>query len=336
LGSVWYVDAAGVPGEIVVEHYAQRASVGLIVTEGTYPSPGSQGYPGQPGLVTPSQVAGWRRVTDAVHAAGGRIVAQIMHAGRVSHPEITGGAAIVAPSAIAIVGEVHTPNGKQPYPVPHALQTAEIPAVVAEFVTAAQNAISAGFDGVEIHSANGYLLHQFLAPTSNTRTDGYGGSPENRARLAIEVVRAVAEAIGAARVGIRISPSHNIQDVLESDAKDAAATYAALLEAIAPLGVAYLSILHADPSGTLVQDLRARFGGSVVLNTGFGSVTSREEAVNLVADNHADGVAVGRLAIANPDLVRRWQENRELNEPNPSTFYGPDAAGYTDYPFLQN
>ena len=327
---------SGVPGDLVATHYAQRATIGLIVTEGTYSSPSAQGFPGQPGLVTPAQIAGWHRVTDAVHAAGGTIVAQVMHAGRVTHPQTNGGHPVVAPSAIAIDGQTHTPGGRLAYPVPHALTTDEIGGVVAEFVTASRHAIEAGFAGVEIHSANGYLLHEFLAPSSNTRHDGYGGSPENRARLTGDVVRAVADAIGAGRVGLRISPAHNIQDVLELDAADLEATYGALVDQIAPLGLAYLSILHSEPSGDFVQGLRTRFGGPVIVNSGFGTITSRDEVRDLIDHDYTDAVAVGRLAIANPDLVRRWQEDRELNEIDPSTFYSPDAAGYTDYPALRN
>ena len=176
----------GVPGPLLVEHYRQRASLGLIVSEGTYPSPAGRSYMGQPGLVTEEQIAGWKKVTDAVHAEGGRMFAQVMHGGRVSHPDITGGHEIVAPSAVAIDGEVRTPAGKKPYPVPHALTSDELPVVMQEIVTASRNAIDAGFDGVELHSANGYLLNEFLAPNSNIRTDSYGGSPENRARFVIE------------------------------------------------------------------------------------------------------------------------------------------------------
>ncbi|MCR6492834.1 alkene reductase [Cellulomonas sp. P24] len=326
--------AAGVPGDLVAEHYAQRASVGLIITEGTYPSHESRAYPGQPGIVTEEQVEGWRRVADAVHARGGRIVMQLMHSGRVAHTDITGTDRIVAPSAIAIDGEVRAAVGKLRFPVPHALTTEELDVVRDEFVTAARNAIVAGLDGVEIHSANGYLLHQFLSPASNQREDGYGGSPQNRARFGIEVTTAVAEAIGAGRVGIRISPMHNIQDVLETDAADATATYEALVDGIAPLGLAYLSVLHSDPTGELVQGLRARFGGKLIANSGFGRITTRDEALALVAEASADAVAVGRLAIANPDLVERWQADAAENTPDPQTFYGSGPEGYTDYPRL--
>jgi N-ethylmaleimide reductase len=327
-------DANGVPNDLLVEHYRQRATTGLIVTEGTWTSPVSKAYPGQPGIFTQDQIAGWHRVTDAVHAEGGLIVMQLMHGGRVTHPEITGGLTPVAPSAIAIDGETHTPLGKRRFAEPHALEEAELPVVTAEIVQAARNAIGAGFDGVEVHSANGYLLHEFLSPASNVRTDAYGGSPANRARFGIETVTAVAEAVGADRVGIRISPSHNIQDVFETDDAETKATYDALIDGIAPLGLAYLSVLHRDPAGELVQDLRARFGGPLMVNSGFGVITDRDEAIDAIANGTADVVAVGRQVIANPDLVARWRDDRELNEPNPNTFYGPSAEGYTDYPAL--
>ncbi|WP_457972434.1 alkene reductase [Arthrobacter sp. D1-17] len=325
----------GVPGPLLVEHYRQRASLGLIVSEGTYPSPAGRSYPGQPGLVTAEQIAGWKKVTDAVHAEGGRMFAQIMHGGRVSHEDITGGHQVVAPSAIAVDAETRTYNGKQPHPVPHELTADEIPVVIQEIVTASLNAIEAGFDGVELHSANGYLLHEFLAPNTNVRTDSYGGSPEKRARFVIETVNAVVEALGANRVGIRISPEHHVQGIEENNPEDVRATYEVLVNSIAPLNLAYLSILHADPSGDLVQDLRARFNGTFLVNTGFGDITTRKEAVSLVADGHADAVVVGRPAIANPDLARRWREGLPLNELDLSTMYGEGAKGYTDYPAYQ-
>lgn len=324
--------ADGIPGELVAEHYAQRAGLGLLVTEGTYPSAESRGYPGQPGIVTAEQAAGWARVASAVHEAGGVVVMQVMNAGRVSHPEITGTDRIVAPSAIAIEGEVHVPSGKAPYPVPHALTTAELSTVRQEFVDAARRAVDAGLDGVEVHSANGYLLHEFLSPASNQRTDGYGGTPAERARFVVEVTSAVAAEIGAGRVGIRISPAHNIQDVAETDAVDVAATYGALVERLAPLGLAYLSILHREPDCRLVRDLATGFGGPIMMNTGFSEMTTRHEAHHLVDQRLADVVAVGRPAIANPDLVERWAGDHPENEPNVDTFYGGGADGYTDYP----
>ncbi|QNK82499.1 alkene reductase [Nakamurella sp. PAMC28650] len=326
--------ADGVPGELVAEHYAQRAGLGLLVTEGTYPSAESRGYPGQPGIVTAEQAAGWARVARAVHDRGGVLVMQLMNAGRVSHPEVTGTDRIVAPSAIAIDGEVHTPNGSKPYPVPHALTTAELSTVRQEFVDAARRAVDAGLDGVEIHSANGYLLHEFLSPASNQRTDGYGGSPAERARFVLEVTAAVAAEVGAGRVGIRISPAHNIQDVAETDAADVAATYGALVEGLAPLGLAYLSVLHREPESELVRSLAAAFGGPMMVNTGFQAMTTRQEAHHLVGQGLADVVAVGRPAIANPDLVERWAGGHPENEPDASTFYSGGADGYTDYPRL--
>ena len=218
--------------------------------------------------------------------------------------------------------------------MPHALTTAEVEEVREAFVAAARRAVDAGLDGVEVHGANGYLLHEFLAPSSNRREDRYGGSPENRVRLVVEVVQAVAAEIGAGRVGLRISPAHGVQDVLEPDGADVETTYGLLVDALAPLGLAYLSVLHADPTSELVQGLRARFGGHLMINDGFGVVTSRADAEALVAEGAADSVAVGRMVIANPDLVERWDGGHPENEPDPDTFYAGGARGYTDYPFL--
>jgi N-ethylmaleimide reductase len=324
----------GVPNDLVVEHYRQRAGVGLIVTEGTYPNHESQAFVGQPGIVTDEQVDGWRRVAGAVHARGGRVVMQVMHGGRVTHPDVNGGRRVVAPSAIAIDGAGHTEKGKQPYPVPHALTTEEVRRTLQDFVDASKRAVEAGLDGVELHGANGYLLHEFLSPASNRRDDGYGGSPENRARFVVEVVTAVAEAIGAGRVGLRISPEHNIQGALETDRDDVRATYGALLDQLRPLGLAYLSVLHREPAGELVQELRKRFGGGLMANSGFGTVTTRAEAVQLIEAAHADAVAVGRAVLANPDLVERWRREHPENEPRAALFYASGAEGYTDYPTL--
>lgn len=325
----------GVPGPLVVEHYRQRASLGLIVSEGTYPSHAGQGFPGQPGLVTDEQIAGWSAVTDAVHAEGGRIFAQVMHAGRVTHEDTNGGRTVVGPSAIAIDGMTRTYKGKQPFPVPHALTEDELPGVIAEFVQGSVNAIKAGFDGVELHGANGYLLHEFLAPSANQREDRYGGSPENRIRFVVEVVTAVADAIGAGRVGLRISPEHNVQGATELDRDDLSRTYSLLTQAISPLGLAYLSVLHQEPSGEFVRELRKQFDGAFLLNTGFSLITTRAEAFSLIEQDLADAVVVGRPAIANPDLARRWEENLPENEPNMATFYTSGAEGYTDYPAYQ-
>jgi N-ethylmaleimide reductase len=322
-----------VPRDIAATYYGQRAGAGLIVTEGTQPSAVGQGYLDTPGIHTPEQIEGWRDVADAVHAGGGQIVVQLMHAGRISHPDNKHGLETVAPSAIAAPDTMITADGPKPHPTPRALETDEIPQVIAEFVHAANSAIEAGLDGVEIHAANGYLVHQFLAPSSNQRTDGYGGSPEARAQFAIDVTTAVAESIGADRVGIRISPSHNIAGVLEEDAADTATTYQTLIAGIAPLGLAYLHFL-ADPTSELITSLRQGFDGPIIANDGFGSVTDQAAAQRLLDEGLGDLVAVGRQFIANPDLVQRWKTGAPLNEPDQSTFYGGDAHGYTDYPFL--
>ena len=322
-----------VPRDIAVTYYGQRAGAGLIITEGTQPSAVGQGYLNTPGIHSPEQIEGWRAVADEVHANGGRIVVQLMHVGRIAHPDNKHGLETVAPSAIQLEGQIITAEGQLDHAVPRALETDEIPGIVEEFVHASRSAIEAGLDGVELHAANGYLLHQFLGPKSNLRTDEYGGSPENRARLVLEVARAVVEAIGADKVGIRISPAHNVQGVVEDDAADVAATYGTLVDGLAPLGLAYLSVL-ADPSTELFADLRTRFGGIVIANSGFASVTQLDEVKQIVDGGQADLVAVGREYIANPDLAERWRTGAELNEPNQATFYGGDAEGYIDYPTL--
>ncbi|WP_394938284.1 alkene reductase [Psychromicrobium sp. YIM B11713] len=324
----------GVPAEILAEHYAQRAGLGLIVTEGTYPSHESRSYIGQPGIVTEAQAAGWAKVAEAVHRAGGRIFMQIMNGGRTGHSKMSGVDRTIAPSAIAISGEVRVGAEKLPPQVPHALTIEEVGVVRDEFVAAARRAIDAGFDGVEIHGANGYLVHQFLSPVSNVREDRYGGSPQARASFAVEVLRAVAAEIGAERVGIRLSPEHNIQDVLETNPEDVKATYHALLEGVSDLELAYLSVLHRDPASELVQGLRSSFGGAFMFNSGFSTLTSREEAAGVLSDELADLIAVGRPVIANPDLIERWEAGHPENEPNPATFYGGGAEGYNDYPRL--
>ncbi|MDQ3156134.1 MAG: alkene reductase [Actinomycetota bacterium] len=323
-----------VPRDIAVTYYAQRAGAGLIVTEGTQPSAVGQGYLDTPGVHTPEQIEGWRAVADAVHAEGGHIVVQLMHVGRIAHPDNKNGLESVAPSAIQLDQQTVTADGKQDSVVPRALETDEIAGVIEEFVHAAKSAIEAGLDGVELHSANGYLLHQFLAPSSNERADEYGGSPQNRARFSIEVTKAVVDAIGADRVGIRISPAHNVQGALETDPDDVATTYATLVDAIVPLGLAYLSIL-ADPQTDLFQDLRRRFGGPVIANTGFSHVTDLDEVKEIIDGDLAELVAVGRPFISNPDLVTRWKSGAELNAPNSKTFYGGGAEGYTDYQTLE-
>jgi 2,4-dienoyl-CoA reductase-like NADH-dependent reductase (Old Yellow Enzyme family) len=323
----------GVPQDIAATYYSQRSSAGLIITEGTQPSAVGQGYANTPGIHNDEQIGGWRAVAEAVHDSGGQIVVQLMHTGRIGHPDNKHGLEVVAPSAVAAPDAIFTPTGMQPYPIPRALETDELAGIIGEFVQASKNAIDAGLDGVELHSANGYLLHQFLAPSSNVRTDTYGGSPQARAGFVVEVAEAVARAIGPERVGIRISPSHNIQGVLETDEAETAATYRALIDGIAPLGLAYLHAL-ADPRSELIRDLRARFGGVFIANDGFATVTTKEHAQQILDEGLADLVAVGRLFLANPDLPRRWRFDAELNEPDAETFYTPGPRGYIDYPAL--
>jgi N-ethylmaleimide reductase len=325
--------AGNAPTELNATYYAQRAGAGLIVTEGTAPSAVGQGYLNVPGLYSLDQIAGWRMVADEVHRAGGTIVAQLMHAGRIAHSDNKDGVETISASAVRAPGEMVTADGPKPHDVPRALGTDELAGVVQDFVTASRNALDAGLDGVEIHAANGYLLHQFLDPTINLREDAYGGSPENRARFVIEVVKAVAEAIGSDKVGLRISPGHQFNGVGEEQGDDLDATYTALVDAVAPLGLAYLSIL-ASPLTDLTGDLRKRFGGSVLLNDGFGEVTTLESVEKLLETGLADAIVVGRPFLANPDLRTRWEQGAELNEPDADTFYGGGAEGYTDYPTL--
>ncbi|WP_280217334.1 alkene reductase [Nocardia neocaledoniensis] len=324
-----------VPTAMNAEYYAQRAGAGLIVTEGTAPSVAGQGYPTVPGLYTDEQVAGWRLVADGVHGAGGTIVAQLMHVGRVAHAGNKGGAETIAPSVVQAPGQIPTLTGMVDHDVPRAIEIGEIAGIVAEFVEAARNAIRAGLDGVEIHGANGYLLHQFLDSTVNLREDEFGGRPENRARFVIEVVAAVADAIGADRVGLRLSPGHLLNGIGEVPGADLVETYRAVVDGIAPLGLAYLSILASpfESFEPLVRDLRTRFGGSVLFGA-TPAATSLETVEELLEKGLADAVVVGRAFLANPDLVERWRIGAELNEVDVTTLYGGGAHGYTDYPTL--
>ena len=317
------------PTALNAEYYAQRAGAGLIVTEGTQPSAVGQGYPNTPGLHTDAQVAGWRLVADAVHARDGRIFAQLMHVGRIGHPVITG-VQPVAPSAITPDGEVFTQEGMKPFTEPRALETSELPGVVAEFVDASRRAIEAGLDGIELHSANGYLLHQFLADSTNVRTDAYGGSPANRARFVVEVATAVAGAIGADKVGIRVSPGGTFNAMVETEVEQ---TYAALVEGLAPLGLAYLHITEG-PETSFGEALAKQFGGVVIASTAFTGDSSLATAQETVDTGHGDLFAIGRDFIANPDLVQRLRTGAPLNEQRTELFYGGGAEGYTDYPAL--
>lgn len=323
----------GVPSDLHVEYYTQRAGVGLIVTEGVFPAFTNRAFVGQPGITNDEQQAAWAKVADAVHQQGGVIVMQIMHAGHVTHPGLTRGAQPEAPGATSSgAEEIRTYEGKQPVIPARALTSDDLERVKKEFVNAARRAIDAGMDGVELHSANGYLLHEFLSPVTNQREDAYGGSPQARAAFVVEVIRAVAAEIGAGRTGFRVSPEHNIQGVLETDHQDVVATYDALIDGVNDLGLAYMSVLHADIDGEFIAHLKQRFQGVFLLNSGFGSYTSREEAEHMVSSGVADAVVVGRPVIANPDLVYRWSEGLPENEPHPETFYTPGAQGYTDYP----
>ncbi len=321
--------AGEAPTELAAEYYAQRASAGLIITEGTQPSAVGQGYPHTPGLHTDAQVAGWTLVADAVHARGGRIIAQLMHSGRISHQAITG-LQPVAPSAVTPAGEVYTEQGMKAFELPRALATDELPGVVAEFVDAARRAVAAGLDGVELHSANGYLLQQFLSDSTNTRTDSYGGSPENRARFVIEVATAVADAIGPERVGIRISPAGTFNDIAETETE---ATYTALLAGLNPLGLLYLHVVEG-PETDFHHQLRKQWEGTFIFNTGFTGPSDLATAQEAVDSGSTDLFCIGRGFLANPDLVQRLRTGAELNEPDMDTFYSGGAKGYTDYPAL--
>ncbi|MFJ9025376.1 alkene reductase [Streptomyces sp. NPDC102259] len=316
----------GVPTELNAEYYAQRASNALIITEGTQPSADGQGYLLTPGIYDQAQVAGWRTVTDAVHAAGSRVFIQLMHVGRISHPDNTPHhRQPVAPSAIRPQGVMFTASGPQEMPEPRALSTQEVAETVEDFRRAAAAAIAAGADGVEIHGANGYLIHQFLSDNSNQRTDAYGGSIEARIRFAVEVAAAVADEIGPERTGIRISPGNPYNDIAESDTH---ALYPALVEALRPLGLAYLHLMHAGDEA-LLDTLRAQWPGTLILNRAGADIPTRAKDIE---NGTADLVSVGALALANPDLVERLRVGAELNSPDPATFYGGGAVGYTDYP----
>ena len=319
----------GVPTALNAEYYAQRAGAGLIVTEGTQPAAVGQGYPNTPGLHTDQQVAGWRLVADAVHARDGIIFAQLMHAGRIGHTSITGERS-VAPSPLAAVGEVFTGTGTAPFQEPRELALDELPAVVAQFAEAARRAREAGLDGVELHAANGYLLHQFLSDNTNVRTDAYGGSPANRARFVVEVAAAVAEAIGAERVGIRVSPAGRFNDIAETETET---TYAALVEGLDPLGLAYLHVTEG-PETAFGEAIGKQFTGAVIASTGFTGSSTLAAAQQAVDSGTGELFSIGRGFLANPDLVERLRTGAELNEQRQGLYYGGGAEGYTDYPSL--
>ncbi|MGW7342297.1 alkene reductase [Streptomyces sp. NPDC054854] len=320
----------GLVTDLVAEYYSQRASAGLLISEGIQPSPVGQGYPFTPGLHNAEQIAAWRRVTDAVHAAGGRIFAQLMHSGRIGHPSLLpDGLVPVAPSAVAPQGQVFTADGPKDFVTPRELTGAEVRATIADYAEAARNAVEAGFDGVELHGANGYLIHQFLAPGTNLRTDEWGGTTENRIRFAVEAVKAVAAAIGAERTALRVSPGNPYNDISEPEPRP---VYEALVKDIDGLGLAYLHVMESGPDsreGTLA--LRKLFTGPLVLNPATEGPTDHR-ALGLIEDGTADLLAFGALFLANPDLPDRLRTEGPYNAPDPATFFGGDARGYTDYP----
>jgi N-ethylmaleimide reductase len=321
-----------VPGPLMAEHYAQRASAGLIIAEATMAMEGNSAFWMEPGIYNDAQVAGWRAVTDAVHAKGGRIFLQIWHGGRACHPLLNDGQQPVAPSPIAITGdEVHTPQGKQPYVTPRELQDHEIPGIIAGFQQAATNAKAAGFDGVEVHGANGYLLDEFLRDGANHRSGPYGGPLENRARLLLEVTEAVCGVWGSDRVGLRISPLNSYNSMKDSDP---AGLTAWLARKLSGTGLAYLHVMRSDflgqQQGDVITPARENFDGVLVANMGY----SAEEADTAIKAGQVDAVAFGVPFLANPDLPERFRRRAPLNDPNPATFYSPGPAGYTDYPAL--
>ncbi|GAA4623523.1 alkene reductase [Actinoallomurus vinaceus] len=317
--------------ELMATYYAQRASAGLIVTEGTQPSVVGQGYPDTPGLHSAEQVAAWRKVTDAVHAEGGVIFAQLMHAGRIGHPDLLPeGLHPVGPSAVAAQGQVYTHAGPQDFPTPKEMTEAEITQTIDDFAAAARNAIDAGFDGVELHGANGYLIQQFLAPNANRRTDAWGGSVDGRIRFAVEVAAAVAEAIGGQKVGLRISPGNPFNDIAEDDLEE---TYGTLVSRLAPLGLAYLHVVE-NADRDLTRRLRKDWPGAFILNPFTHPAPTGREALDLVEDGTADMIAFGALFLANPDLPARLAAGGPYNTPDPAAFFGGDHRGYTDYPTL--
>lgn len=320
------------PTQMNATYYTQRAGAGLIITEATQVSPQGRGYARSPGIHSPEQIAGWQVITDAVHAAGGRIFLQLWHAGRTSHPAIQeNGVLPVAPSAIPAEGHAYTPNGRPSMVAPRALETAEIPGIVEQFRQGAENALRAGFDGVEIHGANGYLIDEFLEDGSNKRSDRYGGSVENRARFLLEVVEAVTSVWGSNRVGVRLSPSGTNYSMSDSNRS---ATFSYVVDALNAFEIAYFHLMEPNQWGTQTgldaAFFRSIFKGVLMVNGDY----NRQKADAILTSGTADLVSFGRLFIANPDLPQRFVLDAPLNEPDSSTFYDGDERGYIDYPFL--
>ncbi|PCH83754.1 MAG: alkene reductase [Piscirickettsiaceae bacterium] len=317
-----------VPNDLMVEYYTQRSTAGLIISEATVVSPMGVGYAETPGIWSDEQVEGWKKITDAVHKAGGRILMQLWHVGRVSDPLFLDGKQPVAPSAIRFRGEVSLVRPKKPYVTPRALELGEIKEVVEQFRKGAENAKKAGFDGVEIHGANGYLLDQFLQDSTNHRTDSYGGSLENRARFMLEVTDAVISVWGADRVGMHLAPKGDAHDMGDSDLLG---TFTYVATELGKRKIAFICARETGGDGCFSPKLKAAFGGVYIANQGF----TKESASDVLKAEEADAVAFGQLYIANPDLVSRFQTNEPLNDPDPATFYAFTSKGYTDYPFLE-
>ena len=314
-----------IPNDLMRQYYSQRAGAGLILSEATSVSPQGVGYPNTPGIWSSAQVEGWRKVTAAVHDKGGKIFAQLWHVGRVSDPEHLNGEIPVAPSAIACSGHVSLLRPKRNYVVPRALHAEEIPHIVQDFADAAGHARDAGFDGIELHAANGYLIDQFLQDGSNKRQDSYGGSIENRARFLMDIVDACSGVWGAGRIGVHLSPYGTVHDVYDSD-PDALFNYVAY--ELGQRGVGFLFVREAPNRESLTAEMRKQFGGSVIVNNEY----TLERGQLALEQERADAVAFGRAFISNPDLVRRLKNGQELREWDTSTFYGEGAAGYVDYP----
>ncbi|ADQ84189.1 alkene reductase [Methylovorus sp. MP688] len=323
-----------VPTDLNALYYQQRASAGLIITEATPISAMAHGYPATPGIHTPAQVEGWKKVVQAVHAQGGKIVLQLWHVGRISHPSLLPDNALpVAPSAIKPAGQAFTYQGLQDFVTPRALELAELPGIVADYAAATKHALEAGFDGVEVHAANGYLLDQFLRDGSNKRTDQYGGSLENRSRLLLEVVNAVIAVAGADKVGVRISPLNPFNDMADSNPQ---ALFNHVAEVLSPLGLAYLHAVEGGMGGGEVAPfdfnvLRKHFKGPYIANLAYDKAKGNAA----IASGHADAIAYGVPFLANPDLVERFRQDAPLNAPDQASFYGGTEKGYTDYPTLQ-
>jgi N-ethylmaleimide reductase len=325
-----------IPNELMAEYYAQRGSAGLIITEGTSPSPNGLGYPRIPGIFSAAQVAGWKLVTAAVHAKGAKMFIQFMHCGRVGHPlNLPAGARVLGPSAVAAAGDMYTDaGGLKPHPVPQAMTEADIKTAVEEFAQAAKNAVAAGFDGVELHGANGYLLEQFIRPNSNQRTDRYGGSIENRARFVLEVADAVIQAIGKEKVGIRLSPFGVFNDMPLYDAMEADYTW--LAQQLNARGLAYIHLVDHSSMGapqvpaSMKAAFRNLFKGKLILSGGYDAARAEGD----LAAGKCDLIAVGKPFLANPDLVARWKTGAAVNAFDMDTFYTPGPKGYTDYPAL--